>query len=74
MKLSVSLSDGDLRLLDRVVQEAGLRSRSAGIQMALRNLADTELQNAYADAWREWEEDVDTEKWDAVTSDGLESN
>lgn len=54
MKLSVSLSEDDAADLDRYVKSAGVDSRSAGIQGAIRMLRDPELEEAYAEAWDEW--------------------
>lgn len=42
MKLSVSLSDEDVAVLDRYADAAGLSSRSAAIQRAIRMLGDPE--------------------------------
>ena len=50
MKLSVSLSADDLAALDRYVEQAGLESRSAAVQQAIRRLQDPELEAAYAAA------------------------
>ena len=50
MKLSVSLTEDDLIALDRFVEHAGLGSRSAGIQQAIRRLGDADLEDAYAAA------------------------
>lgn len=72
MKLSVSLSNSDLELLDRIVSEAGLASRSAGVQLALKSLVDPNLRDAYASAWREWASDSDNLAWDTAVDDGFE--
>ena len=40
MRLSISLSDDDVATLDRYVKAAGLASRSAAIQRAMRLLGD----------------------------------
>lgn len=69
MKASVSLSEEDLARLDRFVAEAGLESRSAGIQQAIRRLADPELEAAYAAAWDEWT-NAESDAWDTTTADG----
>lgn len=71
MKLSVSLTDDDLAELDRYVQRAGLRTRSAGIQQAIRRLSDPHLESAYVEAWEEWSESGEEELWSATTSDGV---
>lgn len=71
MKVSISLSEADLQALDRYVEQAGLESRSAGVQHAIRRLADPQLEVDYAAAWEEWEGAGDEEVWSAATSDGL---
>lgn len=71
MKLSVSLTEDDLLALDRFVEHAGLGSRSAGIQQAIRRLGDADLEDAYAAAWQEWEASGDAELWDVTSGDGL---
>lgn len=71
MKVSISLTEADLEALDRYVDQAGLESRSAGVQHAIRRLADPRLEASYAAAWEEWETAGEDEAWAAVTSDGL---
>jgi hypothetical protein len=71
VKLSVSLSATDLEALDRFAQAAGLTSRSAAIQHAIKLLGDPELEAAYATAWSEWEASGDALSWEATTADGL---
>ncbi len=71
MKLSVSLSGEQVAVVDRYARAAGLKSRSAAIQHAIRLLGDPELEEAYVAAWDEWEACGDAAAWDATTSDGL---
>ena len=71
VKLSVSLSDGEVAALDKYAQAAGLKSRSAAIQQAIRLLGDPELEAAYAAAWQEWESSGDAEAWESTTADGF---
>ncbi|MBU3060231.1 ribbon-helix-helix protein, CopG family [Nocardia sp. NEAU-G5] len=71
MKLSVSLSEQDVALLDEVVRERGLSSRSAAVQEAIRLLRQAGLADAYASAWSEWEASEEADLWDATTADGL---
>ncbi|AKT51875.1 ribbon-helix-helix domain-containing protein [Arsenicicoccus sp. oral taxon 190] len=71
MKLSVSLSDEDVAVLDRFVEEAGLESRSAAVQQAIRRLQDPQLEAAYAAAWEEWSAAGDEEAWATASLDGL---
>ncbi len=62
MKLSVSLSEDEVAALDKYAQTAGLASRSAAIQHAIRLLGDPDLEDAYAAAWDEWEASGDAER------------
>ncbi len=71
MKVSVSLSKEDLATLDRYVDQAGLESRSAAVQQAIRRLPDPELEAAYASAWEEWALAGDEDAWAAASRDGL---
>lgn len=70
MKLSISVSGDDVAALDRYVAAAGLGSRSAGIQHAIRRLIDHELINAYGEAWDEWNGTAATD-WESTASDGI---
>lgn len=71
MKVSVSLSEADLATLDRYVEQAGLESRSAGVQQAIRRLQDPELEDAYAQAWEEWTTSGEEDLWAPATADGI---
>ena len=71
MKLSVSLSDDDVALLDEYARTTGLKGRSAVIQFALRLLRQAELEQDYAAAWEEWEASGEETAWDATAADGL---
>jgi len=71
VKLSVSLSEGEVAALDKYAHAAGLKSRSAAIQQAIRLLGDQELQSAYEAAWQEWEATGDADAWESATADGL---
>ena len=71
MKLSVSLSESEVAALDKYAHAAGLKSRSAAIQQAIRLLGDAELQAAYEAAWQEWEDSGDADAWASAAADGL---
>lgn len=71
MKLSVSLSEAEVSLLDRFVKDGDLPSRSAGIQHAIRLLSDSELERDYADAFEEWAESGDAVAWERTAGDGV---
>lgn len=71
MKLSVSLRDEDVAVLDEYMQAAGLRSRSAALQHAIRLLRYPDLQRDYAAAWQEWESSGEQSAWEGTVADGL---
>jgi len=71
MKLSVSLSDEEVALLDEYAESAGLRSRSAAVQHAIRLLRHRDLEADYAAAWDEWESSGEQALWDGTAVDGL---
>jgi Arc/MetJ-type ribon-helix-helix transcriptional regulator len=71
MKLSVSLSDEDIEVLDTYVERVGLPSRSAGLQRAIRMLRHAALEDEYAQAWTEWSDDAENSVWDRGLGDGL---
>lgn len=72
MKLSVSLSDNDVAVLDAYVKQAGLSSRSAGLQRAVRMLRYPLLEDDYAAAWQQWSTDEETAYgWEGTAADGI---
>ena len=71
MKLSVSLPDDDVAMLDEYARHAGLKGRSAVIQHALSLLRQEELEQDYAAAWEEWESAGEQSAWDATAGDGV---
>lgn len=71
VKLSVSLSPSEIETLDKYARTAGLKSRSAAIQQAIKLLGDPELEDAYAAAWQDWEDSGDAQAWAATIADGL---
>ncbi len=71
MKLSVSLSEADVVVLDRYIEYSGVRSRSAAVQRAIRLLRDAELRDEYELAFAEWEQSGEAEAWNAVAGDGV---
>ena len=68
--MSVSLSPSEVAVLDKYAQSAGLKSRSAAIQQAIKLLGDPELEDAYAAAWQEWEDAGEAEAWAVTVADG----
>lgn len=71
MKLSVSLPDEDVALLDEYARASGLGSRSAAVRHAVRMLRLPELEQDYEAAWQEWEASGDRAAWTVTAADGL---
>ena len=71
MKLGVSLPDEDVAVLDEFARTAGLPSRSAALQHAVRMLRLPELEQDYETAWNEWEASGDQAAWDVTAADGV---
>lgn len=66
-KVSVSLPDDDLAYLDTQTLSGRYATRSAALQDAIRMLRESELADAYAEAFAEWRDDV----WESTAADGL---
>ncbi len=71
MKLSVSLPEEDVAILDEFARAAGLPSRSAALHHAVRMLRLPDLEQDYEAAWQEWEASGDQEAWTATAADGI---
>ena len=71
MKLSVSLPDEDVVILDEFIRRSGLASRSAGVHRAIGLLRHPDLEADYATAWAEWAESDEADLWDRAAGDGL---
>lgn len=71
MKLSVSVSAEDVVLLDQYARVAGLPSRSAAVQHAIRLLRHLDLEQDYAAAWADWELAGERAAWEGTVGDGL---
>jgi Arc/MetJ-type ribon-helix-helix transcriptional regulator len=71
MKISVSLPEEDVALLDEYAHTSGLPSRSAALQYAIHLLRHPDLEQDYASAWDEWESSGDQALWEATAADGL---
>ena len=71
MKLSVSLSEEDVRVLDEYMKRTGLPSRSAAVQRAIRMLRYPSLEEDYGKAWGEWSAAGEEDVWGNATRDGL---
>ncbi|WP_066581598.1 ribbon-helix-helix domain-containing protein [Cellulomonas timonensis] len=71
MKLSVSLPDEDVAVLDEYARATGLPSRSAAVRRAVQMLREVDLEDDYAAAWNEWEASGERAAWDGAVGDGL---
>jgi metal-responsive CopG/Arc/MetJ family transcriptional regulator len=71
MKLSVSLTDDDIAALDAYVEHAGLPSRSAGVQRAIRLLRHPALEGDYRNAWAEWAYSDEEQLWVSSVAGGV---
>jgi Arc/MetJ-type ribon-helix-helix transcriptional regulator len=71
MKLSVSISEDDVALVDEYARTSGLRSRSAVVQHAIHLLRHRDLEVDYASAWHDWETSGEGTAWDSTVNDGL---
>lgn len=71
MKLSVSLPDEDVAILDEYARSAGLPTRSAALQHAVRMLRLPDLEQDYEAAWQEWTESGEHAAWNSVAGDGI---
>ncbi len=72
MKLSVSLTEEDVAVLDDYARSAGLRSRSTALQHAIRLLRHPDLEDDYAAAWEEWRASGEEADWQTTAGDGLD--
>lgn len=71
MKLSISVTEDDVALLDQYARTAGLPSRSAAVQHAIHLLRQVDLEDEYAMAWAEWESSGERAAWEDTVGDGL---
>lgn len=71
MKVSVSLSGEDVAFLDAYASAHACASRSAVVHEAIRVLRFSDLRDAYAEAWAEWDSSGEADRWDMVVGDGI---
>lgn len=69
-KVSLSLGAEDLAYLDEQTAQGRFASRSAAVQSAVRLLRESALEDAYAQAFAEWN-DADADAWAATAADGI---
>ena len=71
MKLSVSLTEDDVALVDEYLGRSGLKTRSAVIRRALHLLRQPDMEGDYAAAWDEWAAAGDQDTWESTAADGV---
>ncbi|MBC7762346.1 MAG: ribbon-helix-helix protein, CopG family [Candidatus Saccharibacteria bacterium] len=71
MKISVSLPEEDVAVLDEYARAAGLSSRSAAVHHAVRMLRLPDLEKDYEAAWSDWEASGDLAVWSVTAADGI---
>ena len=71
MKMSVSLGADDVAFLDAYAAAHTGGSRSAAVAAAVRALRESELSDAYAQAFAEWNASGEADLWEPVAGDGL---
>ena len=71
MKLSVSLVEEDIAFIDEYAKAHEAPSRSAVLHKAVDLLRASQLSDAYAAAWQEWDSSGFAEDWDSTVGDGL---
>lgn len=71
MKLSVSLPEEDVEFVDEYATRTGVASRSSVLHQAIGLLRMSDLEQAYAAAWREWDADPDAALWESTVADGI---
>lgn len=71
IKISISLADETLEVLDRYIAREHVSSRSAAIQLAIARLASSNLSQEYAQAFEEWGETEEETLWNQTTGDAL---
>jgi antitoxin MazE9 len=73
MKLSVSLPDADIKVLDDYVRDHAGATRSSALHSAVTALRDVSLDEQYRLAAQEWIGAGNAAEWDAVSGDGIPS-
>ncbi|MGO4593182.1 ribbon-helix-helix domain-containing protein [Leifsonia sp. 2TAF2] len=73
-KLSVSLSDEDVAYLDEIASAERNGNRSAVIHDMVRLFREIRYEDAYRQAFEEWEGSEDQKLWNTTVADGLGSS
>jgi antitoxin MazE9 len=71
VKLSVSLPEDDVAFVDEYAHRLGSASRSSVLHHAIGLLRMAELEDAYANAFDEWERAGEAAEWNATSADGI---
>lgn len=71
MKVSVSLPDDDVEFLDAYARAEGFMSRSVVLHKAVGLLRLIQLEQAYEDAFHDWEETGYADDWEIAANDGI---
>ncbi|WP_062303018.1 ribbon-helix-helix domain-containing protein [Demequina subtropica] len=75
VKLSISLPDEDVRVIDALIASGAAPNRSAAVHSAIEHLVEAERERALADqlveAMSEWSSSGERDVWDAVAGDGV---
>jgi metal-responsive CopG/Arc/MetJ family transcriptional regulator len=72
VKLSISLPDDDVIVIDRYAANHGIANRSAALHAIVQEHADAQLEADYVAAMIEWEDSGEAALWDVTSADGLE--
>ncbi|MEU1692338.1 ribbon-helix-helix domain-containing protein [Streptomyces hirsutus] len=71
MKISVSLPQEDVAFIDDYAAGTEAESRSAVIRAAIELLRQAQLEQAYTEAFAEWDYGGEAGPWDRVSGDGV---
>ena len=71
VKLSVSMVEEDVAFIDEYAKAHKAPSRSAVLHEAVDLLRASQLSDAYAAAWQEWDSSEDAEDWETTVGDGI---
>ena len=71
MKLSISVPEEDVALLDDYARTTGLGSRSAAVQHAITLLRHAGLEQDYEAAWAEWDASGERTAWERAVGDAV---
>ncbi|WP_062518827.1 ribbon-helix-helix domain-containing protein [Demequina silvatica] len=75
VKLSISLPEDDIKVLDALVAAGAASNRSAAVHSAIERLVEAErereLEAQLIDAMREWKDSGEHAAWDGVAGDGV---